>query len=299
MRVSCCSLVRPFVAGYEFSGWASIMTIVEIILLVLTTLLIFVLGGAAGYWYSRKRNPFSPAVSTSTQAVPPIPEMVALPDFIPFAVPTPSAQASASGDSAPNLHGMSASVLTDLAPEVTPASLPPVEPGPAEPAAMVLPLLEYLESTVQVSDEAAAAVPKPGHPARMERPAVPPPPRPAYQRLAVLDLTPASGPPPPPRPQHLQFTPLAQWSDKAQDAPSATGATPDVRPVNVLLQIRGVDEVLAARLGTLGITTLTQIAHFSSYEVRKLAEHLELPPEIIMQEWIPQAHLLVYSPTAT
>jgi predicted flap endonuclease-1-like 5' DNA nuclease len=164
---------------------------------------------------------------------------------------------------------------------------------------MVMPLLEYLESTVQVSDEAAAAVPKPGHPPRMERPAVPPPPpRPTYQRLAVLDLTPASEPPPPPRPQHLQFTPLAQWSDKAQDAPLAAGAAPGVRPVNALLQIRGVDEALAIRLGKLGITTLTQIAHFSSYEVRKLAEHLDLPPEVIMQEWIPQAHLLVYSPTA-
>lgn len=274
------------------------MTIVEIILLVLTTLLAFALGGAAGYWYSRKRNPFSPAVPTSRQAAPPIPEMVALPDFIPFAVPPPSVLATASGDHAPSLHGALASVLTDQTLEVTPAFLPPVEPGPAEPAAMVLPLLEYLESTAHASDQAVAAVPKPGHPARVERPAVPPPPqRPIYQRLAVLDLTPASGPPPPPRPQHLQFTPLAQWSDKAQDAPSAAGTAPDVRPV--LLQIRGIDEVLATRLGTLGITTLTQIAHFSSYEVRKLAEHLEVPPEVIMQEWIPQAHLLVYSPTAT
>lgn len=165
---------------------------------------------------------------------------------------------------------------------------------------MVLPLLEYLESTVQVSDQAPTAMPKPGNPARVERPAVPPPPpRPAYQRLAVLDLTPASGPPPPPRPQHLQFTPLAQWSDKAPDAPSATDTALDTRPVNVLLQIRGIDEVLAARLGTLGITTLTQIAHFSSYEVRKLAEYLDVPPEVIMQEWIPQAHLLVYSPAAS
>lgn len=288
------------------------MTMVEIILLALTTLLAFALGVAAGYWYFRKRNPFLPTPPTYMQGThTPLPEPVALPDFTFAASSRPTFEAT-SGDSIPNHQVSLTSTLPDRTLEIIPPPLPgaPVELEPLGPTAMVLPLLEYLENSIQLPPDAEGAKAEPRRGADADRPAVahanvpapsqPAPPRPVFQRLNMLDLTPdrtslAATAPPRPSPPH--YTPLSKLGDTTTT--TAMPAAGSVAGENALLQIRGIDAGLVERLARLGITTVAQIAHCTSYEVRKLAERIEVSPEVIMQEWIPQAHLLLYTPAAS
>ena len=79
--------------------------------------------------------------------------------------------------------------------------------------------------------------------------------------------------------------------DNSGGAPAApvTGSLDD------LTQLRGVDTEMAARLRSLGVTSLTMVAAWSADEATRIGDEVGAPPRMAADVWIDQARAAVNS----
>lgn len=161
-------------------------------------------------------------------------------------------------------------------------------------------LTDVMEEAAAAEEADAAARPVP--PAGIAPATEPEPPAAEAEQAAVAEAAPVApeAAPPPEAPAEVLTGPAAEVSagldriaaaDKVGDRPAALPA-PRGGSADNLRQIKGVGPQNEARLNSLGIYHVDQIAAWTASEARWVGAYLSFPGRIEREDWIGQARVL-------
>ena len=114
----------------------------------------------------------------------------------------------------------------------------------------------------------------------------------AAQASALSGSLPPTAPEPPVQPSPIVAEAAAAVPATAAglEAPISTGDTS--APDDNLMRIRGVGDVIARKLRSLGFATYASIADWTEQDVRNVSEALDFRGRIERENWIEQARIL-------